>query len=334
MLYPLARQLLFSLPPEFSHDLTLNMLRHGAGAFYPAQKKRKPVSLWGLEFANPVGLAAGLDKNGDCIDGLAALGFGFIEVGTVTPKPQAGNPKPRMFRLPAAEGLINRMGFNNKGVDYLVRAVGKRRFDGVLGINVGKNKTTPEDKAADDYCYCLERVHAEADYVVMNVSSPNTPGLRKLQHGDQLLRLLDVTRATQTRLDQQAGRRVPLVVKVAPDNDADALAAMAEAFVESGIDGVIVSNTTISRTGVEQLPHGNEQGGLSGKPVNALADEAQRTLNSCLNGRLPLIGVGGITDANAVARKQQLGADLVQLYTGFIYHGPALIADAVDAWQA
>lgn len=333
MLYSALRSMLFALPAEVSHDLTLAALRRGGAGLYPVTKARKLVSLWGLEFSNPVGLAAGLDKNGECVDGLAALGFGFIEVGTVTPRPQLGNPKPRLFRLPEAGAIINRMGFNNKGVDHLVAAVAKRRFKGVLGINIGKNKDTPEEQAADDYCYCLERVHAQADYVVMNVSSPNTPGLRRLQHGDQLQRLLDIGRETQTRLDVAEGRRVPLVIKVAPDNDADALAAMAHAFVESGVDGVIVSNTTISRGGVEQLPHGQEGGGLSGRPVCELADTALEVMSRELSGRLPIIGVGGIDSAAAAARKQALGASLVQLYTGFIYQGPELIREAVTAWN-
>lgn len=223
MLYPLLRSLLFTLPPEQAHAVTLMALRMGVGHLYPVKPQSKPVSLWGLEFPNPVGLAAGLDKNGECISGLASLGFGFIEVGTVTPRPQVGNPQPRLFRLPKAQALINRMGFNNKGVDYLVRSVEKSHYDGILGINIGKNKDTPEAEAVNDYLYCLDRVHQHASYVVMNVSSPNTPGLRKLQHGDELKILLDKTRERQTQLDQRAGRRVPLVVKIAPDNDENAL---------------------------------------------------------------------------------------------------------------
>lgn len=334
MLYPLVRPLLFSLSAEKAHELTLRSLRLGLGRCYPQRPKAKPVSLWGLDFPNPVGLAAGLDKNGDCVDGLASLGFGFIEVGTVTPRPQSGNPQPRLFRLPEANALINRMGFNNKGVDYLVRSVAKRRFNGVLGINIGKNKDTPEVDAVNDYLYCLERVHAEASYVVMNVSSPNTPGLRRLQHGDQLQRLLEKTRKRQSQLDEQNGRKVPLVVKIAPDNDTDAFAAMAEAFVETGIDGVIVSNTTLSREGVTHLPFGVERGGLSGAPLTPLADEALRQMSEVLQHRIPLIGVGGISSAADVARKQQLGASLVQLYSGMIYRGPELVAEAVSGWQS
>ncbi|MEY1661758.1 quinone-dependent dihydroorotate dehydrogenase [Isoalcanivorax beigongshangi] len=333
MLYRVARPLLFALPEETVHDLTLTLLRQGGGRLLAPAVADKPVQVMGLRFPNPVGLAAGLDKNGDCIDGLAALGFGFIEVGTVTPRAQAGNPKPRLFRLPEAQALINRMGFNNKGVDYLLAAVRRRRFDGVLGINIGKNASTPVEQAVDDYLYCLERVHAEASYVVVNVSSPNTAGLRALQHGDALERLLETLRARQTELDQRSGRRVPLVIKIAPDNDADTLGAMAEAFVRHGMDGVIVSNTTIERPQVGHLARGKEQGGLSGAPLKPLADQALSTVVSALNGALPVIGVGGIQSGTDAADKQQRGAALVQLYSGLIYQGPALIKDAVDGWR-
>lgn len=330
-MYSLLRPLLFGLPPEAAHDLTLSVLRHGLGSFLPRVPER-PVELMGLRFANPVGLAAGLDKNGDCVAGLARLGFGFIEVGTVTPRPQPGNPRPRLFRLPAAEALINRMGFNNKGVDYLVRAVERSGYQGVLGINIGKNADTPVEKAVDDYLHCLDRVHGPASYVVVNVSSPNTPGLRGLQHGDALDGLLGALRERQSRLDQAAGRRVPLLIKIAPDNSADELAAMARAFLAHEMDGVIVSNTTLERPGVENLPHGREQGGLSGAPLRPLAERALTAMASELKGRLPLIGVGGIlSPEEAVARHEQ-GADLVQLYSGLIYRGPGLVRQVVQAW--
>ncbi|KAF0804354.1 dihydroorotate dehydrogenase [Alcanivorax sp. S71-1-4] len=333
MLYQIARPLLFSLPEETVHELTLAMLRKGLGRLYPVSVPALPVEVMGLQFPNPVGLAAGLDKNGDCVDGLASLGFGFVEVGTVTPRPQPGNPKPRMFRLPAASALINRMGFNNQGVDYLVKAVAARRFDGVLGINIGKNASTPVEQAVDDYLYCLDRVHAEASYVVVNVSSPNTPGLRTLQHGDALESLLGTLRERQTRLDQRAGRRVPLVIKIAPDNDAEAMGVMAEALVRHGIDGVTVGNTTVTRPQVEALPHGTEQGGLSGQPLKPLADQALADMVTALDGRLPVIGVGGILTGEDAADKQRLGAPLVQVYTGLIYRGPALVAESVRAMQ-
>lgn len=333
MLYQLARPLLFSLPEETSHELTLGALRMGAGHLYPACKLKKPVTVMGLEFPNPVGLAAVLDKNGDCIRGLAALGFGFLEVGTVTPRPQPGNPKPRLFRLPAARALINRMGFNNHGVEHLLRAVEQSRFEGVLGINIGKNFDTPVERAVDDYLTCLERVHQAASYVVVNVSSPNTPGLRTLQHGDALEALLAQLREAQTRLDQQAGRRVPLVIKVAPDNDEDSIALMAEAFVRHGMDGVIVGNTTISRPGVGHLRHGDEAGGLSGAPLKPLADRALLLFCEALAGQIPVIGVGGILSGRDASDKQRLGASLVQIYSGLIYRGPALIGESVRAWQ-
>ena len=333
MLYELARPVLFALSGEQSHDLTLAMLRRGAGHLWPGCVPAKPVSVMGIDFPNPVGLAAGLDKNGDCIRGLAALGFGFLEIGTVTPRPQPGNPKPRLFRLPPAKALINRMGFNNQGLDYLMRSVEQSRYDGVLGINIGKNFDTPVERAVDDYLLCLQRVHQAATYVVVNISSPNTPGLRSLQHGDALEVLLATLREAQTRLDQQSGRRVPLLIKVAPDNDADAMHAMAQAFVRHQMDGVIVGNTTLSRVGVEGLRHGNEAGGLSGAPLKPLADQALDTMVRALDGKLPVIGVGGILSGADVADKQRLGASLVQIYSGLIYRGPGLIAESVKAWR-
>ena len=333
MLYELARPGLFALSGEQSHDLTLAMLRRGAGHLWPGCVPAKPVSVMGIDFPNPVGLAAGLDKNGDCIRGLAALGFGFLEIGTVTPRPQPGNPKPRLFRLPPAKALINRMGFNNQGLDYLMRSVEQSRYDGVLGINIGKNFDTPVERAVDDYLLCLQRVHQAATYVVVNISSPNTPGLRSLQHGDALEVLLATLREAQTRLDQQSGRRVPLLIKVAPDNDADAMHAMAQAFVRHQMDGVIVGNTTLSRVGVEGLRHGNEAGGLSGAPLKPLADQALDTMVRALDGKLPVIGVGGILSGADVADKQRLGASLVQIYSGLIYRGPGLIAESVKAWR-
>lgn len=330
-MYSLLRPLLFALPAETVHELTLKLLRAGAGAVWP-RVADAPVEVMGLHFANPVGVAAGLDKNGDCVDGLARLGFGFIEVGTVTPRPQPGNPRPRMFRLSGAQAVVNRMGFNNKGVDHLVQAVGDSDFDGILGVNIGKNRDTPMEQAVDDYVHCLERVHGVASYVVVNISSPNTPGLRGLQHGQALDELLAKLRRRQSRLDQTAGRRVPLLIKIAPDNEPDELAAMARAFIEHGMDGVIVGNTTVSRAGVEELRHADENGGLSGAPLRPRADEALATMASELNGRLPLIGVGGITSGEDAARKRRLGADLVQLYTGLIYQGPGLLSSSARAW--
>ncbi|EKF75275.1 dihydroorotate dehydrogenase [Alcanivorax hongdengensis A-11-3] len=332
MLYSLARPLLFSLSEEHAHELTLAALRKRLGKCWPGSVPDKPVEVMGIEFANPVGLAAGLDKNADCIDGLSDLGFGFIEVGTVTPRAQPGNPRPRLFRLPKASALINRMGFNNQGVDYLVEAVKRSRYEGVLGINIGKNKDTPVEDAVQDYLICQQKVHAYADYLVVNVSSPNTPGLRTLQHGDALHELLGTLREAQTRLDQQHRRRVPLVIKIAPDNSAEELAGMAEAFVQHGIDGVCVGNTTLSRQGVQGLRHGDEQGGLSGAPLKPIADQALKTMSQALHGRIPIIGVGGITSADDALEKKRLGASLVQIYSGLIYEGPALIGDIARSW--
>ncbi len=332
MLYRLARPLLFSLSAEQAHDLTLDLLRRGAGRAWPARVPARPVTVMGLSFPNPVGLAAGLDKNGDCIDGLAELGFGFLEVGTVTPRPQPGNPKPRLFRLPEADAIINRMGFNNHGVDALVANVRASRYQGVLGINIGKNKDTPVENAVDDYLHCQQKVHALASYLVVNVSSPNTPGLRSLQHGEALDALLGTLREAQTRLDQQNGKRVPLVIKIAPDNSEDELAAMAEAFVRHGIDGVCVGNTTLERPGVERLRHGGETGGLSGAPLRPIADRALATMARALDGRLPIIGVGGIQSGDDAREKRRLGAELVQIYSGLIYRGPGLVREVVRAW--
>ncbi|MCH2557125.1 MAG: quinone-dependent dihydroorotate dehydrogenase [Alcanivorax sp.] len=332
MLYRLARPLLFSLSAEQAHDLTLDLLRRGAGRAWPARVPARPVTVMGLSFPNPVGLAAGLDKNGDCIDGLAELGFGFLEVGTVTPRPQPGNPKPRLFRLPEADAIINRMGFNNHGVDALVANVRASRYQGVLGINIGKNKDTPVENAVDDYLHCQQKVHALASYLVVNVSSPNTPGLRSLQHGEALDALLGTLREAQTRLDQQNGKRVPLVIKIAPDNSEDELAAMAEAFVRHGIDGVCVGNTTLERPGVERLRHGGETGGLSGAPLRPIADRALATMVRALDGRLPIIGVGGIQSGDDAREKRRLGAELVQIYSGLIYRGPGLVREIVRGW--
>ena len=337
MLYSVARSLLFSLPPETAHYLSLAGIslaeRAGLLRLLPAVPEQR-VTLMGLDFPNPVGLAAGLDKNGDHIDGLAALGFGFIEIGTVTPRPQPGNPYPRLFRLPEATAIINRMGFNNLGVDYLVRQVEQARYRGILGINIGKNFDTPVERAADDYLACLDRVYAHASYVTVNISSPNTQGLRSLQSGEALAALLEPLKNRQQQLATQHGRHVPLVVKIAPDllkEDVETIASLLRQFE---IDGVIATNTTISRVGVEGLPHAEEAGGLSGAPVRASSTRVLRELVQALDGALPVIGVGGITDGVSAAEKIEAGAALVQVYTGFIYRGPALIRDAATAINA
>ncbi|MCY1213551.1 Dihydroorotate dehydrogenase [compost metagenome] len=334
-MYKLARELLFSLSPETSHELSIDLIgaggRLGLNRLLTKAPASLPVKVMGLEFPNPVGLAAGLDKNGDAIDGFAQLGFGFVEIGTVTPRPQPGNPKPRLFRLPQAEAIINRMGFNNQGVDHLLARVRAAKYDGVLGINIGKNFDTPVERAVDDYLICLDKVYAHASYVTVNVSSPNTPGLRSLQFGDSLKQLLQALHSRQESLTAQHGRHVPLAIKIAPDMSDEETAMVARALLESGMDAVIATNTTLGREGVEGLPYGDEAGGLSGAPVRDKSTNTVKVLAGELGGRLPIIAVGGITEGRHAAEKIAAGASLVQIYSGFIYKGPALIREAVDA---
>lgn len=335
--YSLSRALMFRLEGETSHELGLDMLgaaeRVGLLKYMAPQVAGLPTTVAGIEFPNPVGLAAGLDKNGDYIDAFARLGFGFIEIGTVTPRPQPGNPKPRLFRLPERRAIINRMGFNNKGVDHLVERVKAARYDGVLGINIGKNFDTPVENATSDYLLCLDKVYEHATYVTVNISSPNTPGLRTLQFGDSLRELLDPIRERQLQLAETHGYK-PVFVKIAPDMEEDEVALVAETLVNSGIDGVIATNTTLSREGVQGVRFGNEAGGLSGAPLEDLATETVSALVRALDGRLPVIGVGGILDGQGAAEKVRAGAQLVQVYSGFIYRGPALVGEAVDAIAA
>lgn len=334
-MYNLIRNLLFALPPEASHHLSLAAIsaleRLGLSNRLAPPPPEQPVELLGLRFPNPVGLAAGLDKDGEHIDGLAALGFGFIEIGTVTPRPQPGNPKPRLFRIPQAEALINRMGFNNKGVDHLVEQVRKSRYRGVLGINIGKNKDTPAEKAADDYLQCMRKVYPVASYITINLSSPNTPGLRDLQFGEPLVDLLSQLKAEQQKLADEHGRYVPLLVKIAPDMVEADIDRVAQVFREQGVDGVIATNTTIDREPVKFLPHNEEIGGLSGEPLQQKSTEVIRRLRAALGEGIPIIGVGGIDDGPSAAEKIEAGASLVQIYTGFIYRGPELIAEAAAA---
>jgi dihydroorotate dehydrogenase len=287
------------------------------------------VHVMGLDFPNPVGLAAGLDKNGECIGALAAFGFGFVEVGTVTPRAQPGNPKPRLFRIPAREAIINRMGFNNLGVDHLVENVRRARFDGILGINIGKNFDTPIERAAEDYLACLEKVYPHASYVTVNISSPNTRNLRQLQQADELARLLGRIVKRRDQLAAGAPRRVPLAVKIAPDLDDEQVVAIARLAVDFGIDAVIATNTTVSRAGVEGLPHAGEAGGLSGAPVREAATAVVRKLAAALKGSVPIIGVGGIMSAADAREKLDAGASLVQVYTGLVYRGPGLVREIV-----
>ena len=336
-MYSLARSLLFRLDAEKAHSVALSALdlaeRLGLSGRLAGGWVDDPVELMGLRFPNRVGLAAGLDKNADHLDALGALGFGFVEVGTVTPKPQDGNPRPRLFRLPEAGAIINRMGFNNAGVDHLVDRVRASRYDGVIGINIGKNLTTPVERAVDDYLLCLRKVHAHAHYITVNISSPNTPGLRNLQFGTHLDQLLGSLREEASRLDRESGRRVPLAVKIAPDMDAEEVRLVAESLEANGIEAVIATNTTISREAVAGLPGADEQGGLSGRPVFEPSNTVIRELRRHLPA-MPIIGVGGIDSAQAALAKVEAGADLVQLYSGFIYRGPALVGECARALQA
>lgn len=334
MFYTLARHALFQLSPETAHHLALDGMRIankcGVAKLWP-QPKANPLYVMGLSFPHAVGLAAGLDKNGDYIDALAALGFAFIEIGTVTPKAQAGNPQPRLFRLPKAHAIINRMGFNNHGVDYLVRNVEKSSYKGILGINIGKNAVTPVENAVDDYLICLDRVYAHADYVTVNISSPNTKGLRSLQSGDALAALLEPIKNRQQQLATQHGKYVPIAVKIAPDLELADIDVIADILTRYELDGVIATNTTISREAVQHLPHGQEQGGLSGRPVRTASTAVIKHLRQRLSTNFPIIGVGGIDDGASAVEKIQAGANLVQVYTGFIYQGPSLIKEAANA---
>ncbi|MCO8073607.1 quinone-dependent dihydroorotate dehydrogenase [Acinetobacter lwoffii] len=332
MLYSLARPLLFSLAPERAHELTLSLLKSSHKMGLMRQNvAAKPVTCMGIEFPNPVGLAAGLDKNGAYIDALAGQGFGFIEIGTITPRPQAGNPHPRLFRLPQVKAIINRMGFNNDGVDQLVENVKAAKFKGILGINIGKNADTPVEKAVDDYLICLEKVYNYASYITVNISSPNTKNLRSLQSGDALTELLETLKKRQLELAQEYQHYVPLVLKVAPDLDNSDIAFIAKQLLQFKIDGLIVTNTTLSREGVEGLEHAEEAGGLSGAPVFEKSTACLATFAAVLKGQIPLIGVGGILSGADAAAKKQAGASLVQVYSGLIYTGPKLVKDCVDA---
>ncbi len=331
MLYSLARNLLFKLDPEVAHDLTLKslaMLGPGAALLGAGAERTAPSRVMGIDFPNPVGLAAGLDKNGAYIDALAALGFGFLEIGTVTPRPQPGNPKPRMFRLEEHEAIINRLGFNNLGVERLLRNVERAAFDGVLGINIGKNFDTPIERAADDYLACLDAVYDRATYVTVNISSPNTKNLRDLQSSEALDALLGAVMGRRAALATRHGLTKPLLVKVAPDLDQEQVGAIAELAVKHRVDGLIATNTTVARESVRAHRHELQAGGLSGRPLFKASTAILSSLSRALAGRVPLIGVGGILSGADARAKVDAGATLVQVYTGFIYRGPQLIAEA------
>jgi dihydroorotate dehydrogenase len=333
-LYPFARSFLFALDPETAHDLAFFGLDRaaqiGVAGLVAPRLNATPVSVMGINFPNRVGLAAGLDKNAQHLAGLATFGFGFLEAGTVTPRPQPGNPKPRMWRLPQAQALINRLGFNNDGVERFLVNVAKSSYRGILGINIGKNFDTPNERAADDYVTCLRAVYTKADYVTVNISSPNTAGLRELQAEDVLAALLRTLQKEREALAQQHGRQVPIVVKIAPDLTDDAIRDIAHLLERHRCDGVIATNTTIAREGVAGMAHADEAGGLSGGPVRERSTAVVRTLALALDGALPIIGVGGILSGADAREKVAAGASLVQIYTGLIYRGPELIEECVN----
>lgn len=334
MFYRLAQKALFLADPETAQHLALEALKIGAatGAAHLIRNTQEwPVECMGLRFSNPVGLAAGLDKDGDYIDALGSLGFGFIEIGSVLPHPQSGNPKPRVFRIPEKRAVINRLGFNSKGVEHTVRQLERRRYNGILGVNLGKNRDTPVEQALDDYRYCMERIYPHADYITVNISSPNTEGLRELQHGEYLEGLLGGLCGERSALADRHGRCLPLMIKVAPDLEREQVAVMADAFARHRIDGVIATNTTTSRNGVENSRHGDEPGGLSGAPLKQPADEVLAWFHAALPQEITLVGLGGITRGADAADKVSLGASLVQFYTGMIYQGPDLISDCINA---
>ena len=334
-IYPLLRPLLFSLDPETAHNVTLKLVKFsqqtGLSHFISPTTEGRSVKIMGLEFPNSVGLAAGLDKNGDYIEGLSALGFGFIEVGTVTPRPQAGNPKPRLFRLPEHQAIINRMGFNNLGIDHLLDQVQQSNFNGILGINIGKNAETPIENAADDYLIGLRKAYAVADYITLNISSPNTKNLRQLQQGDELRKLISSLKNEQSLLQQQHQLYTPLVLKIAPDLNNDEIYQIAQLLLEFEIDGVIATNTTLDREAVKSHPLANEAGGLSGVPVKEKSTAVVKALAAELNTKIPIIAAGGISSAEDALEKLEAGASLLQVYSGLIYQGSQLVTDIITA---
>lgn len=335
--YPLLRPLLFSMDAEIAHEITLKALKaaYSAGITNLIIPKLKecPVTVMGLTFKNPVGLAAGLDKNGDYIDALAGLGFGFIEIGTVTPRPQTGNPKPRLFRLPEHQAIINRMGFNNLGIDHLLDQVNKTSYKGILGINIGKNFDTPIDCATDDYLIGLRKAYSAASYITINISSPNTQNLRQLQQSDESRKLIATLKEEQFKRQQEHGKYVPIALKIAPDLTSEDISRLAKLLLEFEMDGVIATNTTIDRLMIGNHPLALENGGLSGSPVKSKSTAVVKSLASELNGKIPIIAVGGIMSAEDAQEKFAAGAQLIQIYSGLIYKGPQLIEDIVGRDQ-
>jgi dihydroorotate dehydrogenase len=340
MIYPILKRLLFTMDAEKTHDLSLNwlniILRSGLSRFLP-KPDFAPCKAMGLEFKNPVGLAAGFDKNGDYIDALSTLGFGFIELGTVTPRPQPGNPFPRLFRLPEYQAVINRMGFNNKGVDYLVSQIKASSFSGIIGVNIGKNLTTDVTRAHEDYLYCFQTAYPHADYIAINISSPNTPGLRKLQLKDHLETLLELIQAERNKLVQKFHKYVPVVVKIAPDLSDAEIFSFIEIFETFNLDGIIATNTTLAREGVENSCFVHEKGGLSGFPLKSRALHVLEVLQSAVDKKTTMIASGGIITAGDAFQRLQSGASLVQLYTGLIFSGPILVRETVkkiNSWNS
>jgi dihydroorotate dehydrogenase len=334
-MYSIIQKLLFTQNPEWSHDFTINWLKRTQNnllnCVYKQNLADKPVQAFGLTFKNPLGLAAGLDKNGECIDAFAAMGFGFIEIGTVTPKPQPGNDKPRMYRLPQGQAIINRMGFNNKGVDNLIENVKQAKYTGILGINIGKNKDTLEEQALHDYLICLRKVYNYASYVTVNISSPNTPGLRNLQHGQALDELLIGIKNEQKLLQIQYAKYVPILVKIAPDLTEQEIVDMSNSLINAKIDGVIATNTTLDRTEVLGQQYAEEMGGLSGAALTAKSQAVTEKLVEVIAGRIPVVGVGGIHSSKSAKARIEAGSTLIQLYTALIYQGPKVIKEIVGA---
>ncbi|MCP5079796.1 MAG: quinone-dependent dihydroorotate dehydrogenase [Psychromonas sp.] len=334
MLYRMMRQFLFMLNPEKAHDVSLKQLKltHGTvlDLFYRQKVQQRPVEVMGLTFPNSVGLAAGLDKDGECIDAFGAMGFGHIEIGTVTPVAQPGNESPRLFRVVEAEGIINRMGFNNHGVDNLINNVKQSNFKGVIGINIGKNFSTPVEEGVNDYLLCMNKVYQHADYIAVNISSPNTPGLRSLQYGEALDELLVALKARQTELQEKHQKYVPIALKVAPDLSDEEIESIANSLLQHKIDGLIATNTTLDRSMVKGMSHAGEAGGLSGRPVQSKSTVVIKKFAGHLNGQIPIIGVGGVDGVVAAKEKIEAGASLVQVYSGFIYHGPKLVKQIVN----
>ena len=332
MFYALARPLLFALDPETAHHLALKS--SGLAGLFAAKPPACPVRAMGLDFPNPVGLAAGLDKQAEHVDALAALGFGFLELGGVTPRPQPGNPRPRMFRIPQAQAIINRYGLNSIGVDGFVENLRKRKSGIIIGVNIGKNKDTPNEKAADDYAQCLEKLYPHVDYVTLNVSSPNTAGLRDLQNEEALSALIQKVNAKKETLREKHGRNVAIALKIAPDLDDAQIRDIAAVARREGIDGIVATNTTLSRAGVESYANGMQAGGLSGAPLRERSTRVLRILSQELKNEIPLIGVGGILSGADAVEKLDAGAALVQLYSGLIYRGPGLVGECVSAYPA